>query len=255
MAFSALEALQAFGAGRQMAQQNRTQRRAEQDQQRSDTERAGLSAAYDVDTGQIDPARARAAYAGAGDIGGALAFDQHMTETHGREFTQYRDALIAAPALLAGVHDEASYQAALRQAQQAGMGAALQHAPPNYDPQWVQQVVTIGTHLQAAQHYQPPSSVQQELESAGIHPGTPEYRAAIMQHLSAPRIMMVDGVPTLVDQGAGGGGGPAEAPQEAVNPQTGARLRLNPQTQQWEPVTAGGPASPAPGGFSGGGVW
>lgn len=258
MAFSALEALQAFGAGRSMAQQDRQQTRAQQDQQRQDDERAGLSKAYDPATGTIDPARARAAYAGAGDIGGALAFDQHMTETHGREFTQYREAMMAAPALLANVRDEAGYQAALAQAQSAGL--PVQHAPPHYDPQWVQNIVHQGTLLQQAQHYQPPSAVQQQLESAGIHPGTPEYRTAIMQHLSAPRIMMVDGVPTLVsgDAGAGGGGGTAPDLPHVTTQEEAARLApgsqfIGPDNQVH--TVPGGPTPQASGGFSGGGVW
>lgn len=240
MAFSALEALQAFGAGRQMAQQDRAQTRTERDQQRQDTERNDLSKSYDPATGQIDPVRARQAYVGAGDIGGALAFDQHMEQIHGAQFTQNRDRLIAGASFLSGVHDEAGYQSAIAQAHASGIDLA--NVPPHYDPEWVRNVVTIGTHLQAAQHYQGPTAFMQDAASAGIMPGTSAYRDLAIQHLATPRIMMVDGVPTLV-AGGGAGGSQEPAPQEAVNPQTGERLRLNPTTQQWEPVPAGGAAS------------
>lgn len=252
MAFSALEALQAFGAGRQTAVQDRAQTRLEQDQQRSDTERAGLSKAYDVNTGNFDPARARAAYATAGDIPGALAFDQHMTQVHGEQFTQNRARFIAGAQFLADVHDEAGFQQAISQAHQAGVD--LTGVPAHYDPQWVHSIVTIGTHLQAADHYQPPPAVQLELQSAGIMPGTPEYRAAITNHLQPPRIMMVDGVPTQVD---GAGGAPPAATQDLPHVATEAdihRLGLRPGGQFIGPdnqvhTIPGGPTPQASGGF------
>lgn len=250
MAFSALEALQAFGAGRQMAQQDRTQNRAEETYQRQERERQDFTKAINPATGEIDRGAARNAFLGAGDPEGAIAFDRHMTEQHGLEFTQNRDRLIAGAQFLSGVHDEAGFQDAVRQAHAAGIDLA--NVPPHFDPQWVQNIIRIGTHLQAAQHYQPPSSVQQELESAGIRPGTPEYRSAIMSHVSTPRILMVDGQPTLVsgDAGGGAGGAPENLPHVATQEEA---ARLAPGSQFIGPdnqvhTVPGGPA-PAPGNF------
>lgn len=58
-----------------------------------------------------------------------------------------------------------------------------------------------------------------------------------------------DGTFTIVPRSQIGGGQPAPQEHTATNPQTGERLRLNPQTGQWEPIHGGASPSNGSGNF------
>lgn len=139
MAFNTLEALQAFGLGQQMSQQKREAERKEQ-------LREELTQAYDPNTGQVDPARARQAYVGAGDIEGAMGFDQAYAGIQEKVSARDQERIRLGSRLLANVTDEASYQAARRAADSAGI--ELGDEPESYDPQWVEGVKQIGSVLE-----------------------------------------------------------------------------------------------------------
>lgn len=240
MAFSALEALQAFGAGRQMALQD-------QERQRDRQLREGLVSAYDTTTGQIDPQAARQAYAGAGDIGGAMQFDRSRLQNVDAELENNRDRLIMGAQLLANVNDESSYQAALQIGRQNGID--IEGVPPNFDPSYVQGVVQLGTRLaQAGRAPQQPTSFQRDYEF--IRERNPELAETYFRNQAegSPVVfdMNGDGAPDLVprsyfnQQGAGQDEvlPPPTRPGEIRN---GYRYRGGPVGEQssWEPVEGG----------------
>lgn len=194
MAFDALQALQAFGAGRQMAIQDRQQRRT--DQLRTD-----LAGAYDPATGNIDATRARQAYVTAGDVPGAMEFDQHMTQQHGQLWTQNRDRIIAAVPFLEGVTDEATYQQALQTAHANGLD--IQGAPPQFDPQWVQGIRTIGTRLrEQARAPQAPTTMQRNADFIESRYGPTAADAYVSRQAAPPPILQhnADGTITITPQ-------------------------------------------------------
>ncbi len=254
MAFSSLEALQAFGMGREMAFQDRQRGRQEQQFQRDEGLREGLSRAYNPATGQIDQSAGRRAYAEAGDIGGALEFDQRMTAIHGAQFTQNRDRLIAGASFLRDVHDEASFQAAIQRARAAGIDLA--DVPPAYDPQWVQGVVQIGTRLQQAQHYQEPTTFQQDLTGAGIDPRSTEGVQLLRnRYAPQPHFGVGPNGEMVVVQPQQSGPSPAAAPPAVGEVRRGYRFKGGDPAspQSWEAV--GGAATSADTGRQDGGAF
>ncbi len=229
--------------GRQMRIQDTQLTRQEQQYQRQEGLREGLSRAYNPATGQIDQVAGRRAYVEAGDIGGALEFDQHMTALHGAQFTQNRDRLIAGASFLRDVRDEASFQQAIQRARAAGVDLA--DVPPSYDPQWVQGVVQIGTRLQQAQHYQGPTPFQQDLAAGGIAPNTDDYRR-ILENRFAPQPRFITGAngETIVVQPppAPTPTRPPTVPPGTVEVYNGRRYQLNAQGA-WSDI---GPAEGQP---------
>ena len=247
MAFSALEALQAFGAGRQMAMQDR-------ERQRADTLRQGLVSAYDVNTGQIDPTAARQAFAGAGDIGGAMEFDRSRLQNVEAELENNRDRLILGAQLFSNVNDESSYQAALNIGRQNGIDIA--GVPPNFDPSYVQGVVQLGTRLQqAGRNAQPYRWRSNSGDLMEIGPDG-QTRTAYDDPTERSRWERIEDPSTgeirLVQVPMSGGGQSDEdlpspaSPQEARQLPPGTRFRLPDGSIGTVP---GGPSQSATGGF------
>lgn len=155
--FSAANALAALGAGQQQAmqQQRFEQQQAEIERQRR--LREGLQGAYDPATGQLDRVAARTAYAGAGDVEGAMGVDRQASAAQAAQFKAAQDKLGLTAQLLGGVRDEATYQQARQVAMQNGLDVT--GIPPRYDPQWVQstrtQAMTLAQQMeQEAPKYQ-----------------------------------------------------------------------------------------------------
>lgn len=155
--FSAANALAALGAGQQQAmqQQRFEQQQAEIERQRR--LREGLQGAYDPTTGRLDRVAARTAYAGAGDVEGAMAVDRQATAAQAAQFKDAVEKVGLTAQLLGGVRDEASYQQARQVAMQNGLDVS--GIPPRYDPAWVQttrtQALTMAQQLeQEAPKYQ-----------------------------------------------------------------------------------------------------
>lgn len=177
----------AFGIKR-AAQQNSEMQRAEQT-------RGALAAAYDPATGNIDPMAARQAYVGAGDIEGAMRFDQQRAQSAASQQDAARKQLETMAQLLDDATDENSYQQGLNVARR--MGIDVSSVPQNYDPAWVdEQRLMVRTFIEKPEAA---TTLQRNLISAGIQPGTPEYRQAVLSSLAPPGYVAAPM----------GGGGPA----------------------------------------------
>lgn len=162
---------------------------------------------------------------------GAATRAASASRTAEQEIENNRDRFIAGAQFLQGVQDQATY--AQRRQQFAQAGYDVSDIPEQYDPQYVQGVVEIGTRLQAAgQRSTGPTSFQRDLTGAGIDPNSDEGRRLLRnRYASPPRIMMVNGVPTLVSDGGDG-----DTPQVLTD-------------EDIQRMDQGGPASPAPGNF------
>lgn len=131
-----------MGVNPELALNMRKAQRDEQDYQRTERTRNALMGAYDPTTGTIDPAKARGAYAGAGDIEGAMKFDKGLLDQQKAQLETYQTVNEAGLQLLGGVTDQASYEAAKAQAQQLYQqyGIPFPDLPPQYDPATIQQL-------------------------------------------------------------------------------------------------------------------
>lgn len=145
MAFSSIEALQAFGLGEQAAERRRMLDRQDAELARKDKLRTDLGAAYNTETGQLDRPAVRGAYAAAGDIEGAMDFDKAQAALDQSMTKQHQEQLRIGAQLLSNVQDESSYQQARSAAQAAGLD--LNDIPMNYDPTYVENVRQIGSVL------------------------------------------------------------------------------------------------------------
>lgn len=252
MAFSALEALQAFGAGRQLGLEN-TQRSAAQAYANGDPR--GLATI----TG-INP-----------QLGMELQDHQDRRAQLEMQIRQGALQQHQASIMLAGsymdqnpVTDEASYQRALGAV--ANLGGDVSHAPPHFDPQYV-------TDLQHAYHVLKSMQPGYDVAQGAVHYTGDNQPIA---HGGAPPPTIVPVVPnggtvmrwydpatqTWHVTGEGGGdvtpGAPAPPARPTINGPHGP-MRLNAAGDGWEPVPASaaavnqGGASPSngSGGFRG----
>jgi hypothetical protein len=138
--FSAANALAALGAGQQQAMQQQRFAVQQEELQRQQQLRAGLQGAYDPTTGQLDRVAARTAYAGAGDVEGAMAVDKQAAAARAAQYKEAVEKVGLTAQLLGGVRDEASFQQARQVAMQNGLDVS--GIPQRYDPAWVQQTRT-----------------------------------------------------------------------------------------------------------------
>lgn len=155
--FSATNALAALGAGQQQRMQQQRFAAQEEELARQQQLRAGLQGAYDPTTGQLDRVAARQAYAGAGDIEGAMGVDQRAMAAQAAQYKNAVEKVGLTAQLLGGVRDEATYQQARQVA--AANGLDVSGIPPTYNPQWVAttrtQALTMAQQLeQEAPKYQ-----------------------------------------------------------------------------------------------------
>ncbi len=104
--------------------------------------RQAFQGAYNPDTGQIDPARVRQAYAQTGDIEGAMKFDANQAAAQKSQLETVLKQVEIASQLLGSATDQASYTAALQRA--AALGIDVSQEPQQYDPAYVQQQLTMG---------------------------------------------------------------------------------------------------------------
>jgi len=123
---------------KQMERQDKLDERADKEYQRGEQVRSGLTSAYDPSTGQIDPAKARSAFVGAGDIEGAMKFDDAELTRKQNELKTYQTINEYALQQLGGVRDQASYDAARANVKmmfdQYGHGMHFPQLPDVYDP-------------------------------------------------------------------------------------------------------------------------
>lgn len=161
--------------------------------------------------------------------------DEHIAQARQLRADQ-REHLDYIGQLLRGVTDEAGYQRAIQLARQAGIDVA---GHETYDPAFVSAVTELHSRL----HPVDPVRVGE-----GDRLVNPQTGAVVAQgNPQRPRYYSVPPGGRLVPEP-----GASAAPSEtiAVNPQTGERLRLNPATNQWEPIQ-GGPTPSASGNFPG----
>ena len=119
---------------------------ARSDKDYADTQaiKTGLKAAYNPNTGSIDPVKARAAYLAGGDASGAVAYDRQEAENQLKQLDTYAKINGAVVNLLGGVTDQLSYDQAKESAKQLftqfGHGMHFPDLPDKYDPATVQQL-------------------------------------------------------------------------------------------------------------------
>jgi hypothetical protein len=149
---------QQFRDGMQQGQQNALRARQvalqEEQYQTQRGQRNALAKAYDPATGAIDPARARAAYAGAGDIEGAMQFDAQQRQQRQAVSAQQRADAIAAANIIRQVNptDDASWQQVLGMARQYGI-AVPPEVPQTFDPRFVEHFVAGAEALRPQEEY------------------------------------------------------------------------------------------------------
>lgn len=149
----------AFQAGVMVAQRNALAGQElgirQQAIQRENALRAGLRGAYDPRTGAVDPERMRAAYVGAGDIPGAMAFDAQEAQRRAQISEAERQQIVTGARIIRQINprDDAGWQQVRSAAQR--LGVPLANVPPTFDPQYVQQV------LAAAEAIEPSSGGEQ----------------------------------------------------------------------------------------------
>jgi hypothetical protein len=202
------------------------------DRGRQETFRNEMRSAFDVTTGEIDPARARAAFVNAGDIPGAMEFDRSRATT-ARADRQANEASQERLARLAEGATPENWAQTRTAAIELGVPAA--NIPEAYDEGWLQRQRTI---LRAFLDPNERTAFARDLETAGYDLSTTEGEAAARRFLeqryaAPPRIIMVNGVPTLV-QGEGGATG---APPPELTDEDISRM------EQGGPAPANGPAT------------
>lgn len=234
MAFSALDALQSFGLGRQMAMQDREIKRQE-------TLTDSLLGAYNPGTGRYDAQAARQAFVTARDPQGLQQFDQGQHQQTMADLQQQRERILLGARFLGGVKDEAGYQQAIQNYRMAG--GDITDVPPNFDPQYVSGVLQIAQALAPQSEGFTLSQGQRRFNSAGqvIAEGAPEARAIVpIQAGGTYVIREPDGRITGQNQPGGPQIGTIEEGYRFLGGDP-----ANPAS--WEEV--GGPTQPASGGF------
>jgi hypothetical protein len=107
-----------------------------QQYQRQEQLRSGLAGAYNPETGAIDAAKVRQAYVGAGDVGGAMQFDQQQRAEKLAQIDILHKVNDYGLQLLGGVTDQASYDQATAQAKAMyeQYGVPFPQLPVAYSP-------------------------------------------------------------------------------------------------------------------------
>jgi hypothetical protein len=100
---------------------------------------------------------------------------------------EQRDEMLIMGKLLDSATDEASYQNGLQVAQRYGIDVA--GAPPNFDPNWVNQQKMLVNAFGENKDKLP--MIVQELQAAGYEPGTPEFIEQIRGTLKARNTVAV----------------------------------------------------------------
>jgi len=134
--FDGLQVLQTYGQAQTQRLNDLKAQRAIRDDNRRETTQQGLIAAYDPQTGAVDPVAARGAYLAGGDVSGAMAFDQSRVKAQQDTLDSQLKRAQATTALLSSSTDPATYAANRGRAQ--ALGLDLTGVPDQFDPQWVQ---------------------------------------------------------------------------------------------------------------------
>lgn len=230
-----------------LLQEEQAQRREER--KRSEGLRNALTGAINPQTGDIDYGAARQAYIGAGDVQGAIGIGNAQRQQMEQQRELHRDNIIRGARLVRQMNptDDAGWQRVRAMAQQAGIDVS--QVPPNFDPNYVQQL------LAAAQALADPSQ--------GYTLGEGDVRYDVNGNVVGrggtprPRYYSVPPGGQLVPEPGAGGQPSAPVPPPPVGTvEGGYRFRGgNPaDPSSWEPV-GGAPTSneapafrPAPGG-------
>jgi hypothetical protein len=171
-----------------LALQIRQSGRQEAEYQRGEQLRGALATAIDPATGAIDPNKARAAYLSAGDAEGAIKFDQAQAKQRADQIDIAHKVTDYGLQLLGSVRDQASYDAARAQytsmLQQYGLPAP--ELPAQYSPDTVRQLQMQSLSAKEQLELEKPTNFQREMASAGIMPGTKEYRQALLNRYAPP---------------------------------------------------------------------
>lgn len=116
----------------QLDHQNKLDARTDKIDARDDAQRAAFVAAVDPTTGQLDPDKARLAYASTGDADGLLKFEKSQAEARVAKRKDGIDQLGTIAQIAGSAVDQPSYDRALATAK--GLGIDVSTLPPQFDP-------------------------------------------------------------------------------------------------------------------------
>lgn len=165
----------------------------------------------------------------------AMQYQQQLIESAKAGLAEHQDSIIKGGEIVRQFqpHDQASWDQTLQAAAMAGVD--ISQVPRIWNDQTAQYAQGI-VHI--ADAFKPqPSNVQ----LVPVQPGGSVLQYNKQTGQTQPLVVPNDGSHPV-------GATQAPAPVTAVNPQTGQRIQLNPQTNQWEPVQ-GGAGGNASGGF------
>lgn len=235
MAFSAMEALQAFGMGRQMAVANRQLERQEATYQRQESTRGNVSRL--LTAGDYQGATAAAVGGGEYDLAGTLNSLGDNQRQQAIQEARIISGVATSLRRLPADQRQSAYERIMPQLRGLGLFSEQELTGVDLSDQGLDGYISFSSQI--APPRQGEGFTLSEGQIRFDANGQPIARGAPQR----PRYYSVPpGGRLEMDPAA------QPAPQEAVNPQTGERLRLNPQTNQWEPVQ-GGPTPPASGTF------
>lgn len=208
-------------------------RQMREERERQEGFQRSALAAFDPQTGQIDPVRMRSAFAQAGDIEGAMRFEESQREQAAAQRTAQRQQMMDVARLLDEATDQASYDRGRAIAQR--MGLDMSDIPEAYDPAWVDQQRQIMRDF--IERPQEMTSFMREAQAAGIVPGSEEFRNAFNRRYNAPRYFPLNP------------GGRLELDPSYTGPDAPPRGEPPPELTDEDFRDDGGPTPRASGGF------
>jgi hypothetical protein len=175
----------------------------------------------------------------------AMDFRKQQLEYTKTQLAQHQDSIIKGAQILRQFQpkDQASYTAALQAAQQAGVD--ISQVPQEFNPEYVNGVIHIADALKPEAGAQDPGIIREYTvaKDRGLIPPDTSYTQYVTLRNPGSQTPVI--LPHNITQ-VGGGAAVGGAPITATGP-NGQKLRLNPQTNQWEPMGGGG--GNATGGF------
>lgn len=172
-------------------------RERQEERSRRDTFQRSAFAAYDPQTGQVNAPAMRSAFAGAGDIEGALRFDAQQAQ----RAASARQAESSRLGQLARLADQATPQnwTQIREAA-TQLGINAEQIPEAYDEQWLSRQRLM---LRAMSDPEEMTTFQRDAAAAGYEPGSDGYRR-YFENRYAPQPLIAsngDGTFTVIPRG------------------------------------------------------
>lgn len=155
---------------------------------------------------------------------------QRMAQAEQQHVQQQQQQLPMMAKLLDHATDEASYAQALQMAQRYGLDVS--GAPPQFDPQWVQETKQLVAAVQTPQGIEALSAAGKIAADMGLKPGTPQFNAAVHDIFIAQEAKPYTGAggETRLYTPQIGGPGQMQGAPVAPPPEAIAELRQSPGT-------------------------